>query len=157
MLLTWTFNGDGRPHDLSTNKDGTRLYAVQPGSFGAGAEQYLFGPDVAGDPGRERHSAPSNPIRRSEIVSKIGWGDQGGAGRGEQPLLVSWNGRPHIITTSESGPQAGAGGLAAACARGVGAYGYVHIVDITDEKNPKIISELMDEVHDRQELRGYAH
>jgi hypothetical protein len=149
VLLTWQFNGDGRPHDLTTNKDGTRLYVVQPGSFGAAANSSSFGPEllVILDVSDIQFRRPNPQIR---IVSKIGWGDQGGAGGGEQPLLVSYNGRPHILTTSESGPQGGAGGLAAACARGVGAYGYVHIVDISDETNPKIISELMDEVHDRR-------
>jgi hypothetical protein len=29
-LLNWTFTGDGRPHDVSTNKDGTRLYVGNP-------------------------------------------------------------------------------------------------------------------------------
>ena len=149
VLLTWKFDGDGRPHDLTTNKDGTRLYVVQPGSFGQTPGTSMFGPEllVIEDVSDIQLRKPDPQIR---IVSKIGWGDQGGAGGGEQPTLVTWNGIPHIITTSESGPQAGTGGLAAACARGVGAYGYVHIVDISDEKNPKIISELMDEVHDRQ-------
>ena len=36
------------------------------------------------------------------------------------------------------------------------AYGYAHIIDISDEENPKIVSEIMDEVHDRRQLRGYA-
>src|SRR5215467_7475181 len=44
-LLNWTFNGDGRPHDLSTNKAGTRLYAGQPGTFGAAPNNSSFGPD----------------------------------------------------------------------------------------------------------------
>src|SRR3954471_23369710 len=45
VLLTWTFAGDGRPHDLSTNKDGTRLYVGQPGNFGVAANNSSFGPD----------------------------------------------------------------------------------------------------------------
>src|SRR5207244_12382047 len=44
-LLNWTFTGDGRPHDVSTNKDGTRLYAAQPGNFGAPPNNSSFGPD----------------------------------------------------------------------------------------------------------------
>src|SRR5215813_10825848 len=44
-LLDWTFNGDGRPHDVSTNNDGTRLYAAQPGNFGAPPNNSSFGPD----------------------------------------------------------------------------------------------------------------
>src|SRR5262245_39914714 len=44
-LLNWTFTGDGRPHDVSTNNDGTRLYAAQPGNFGAPPNNSSFGPD----------------------------------------------------------------------------------------------------------------
>jgi hypothetical protein len=149
VLLTWTFTGDGRPHDLMTNKDGTRMYVVQPGAYGEPPTDSFVGPELLMilDVSDIQLRKPNPQIK---TIGQVGWGDQGGAGHGEQPLLVSWNGRPHIITTSESGPQSGVGGLPAACARGVGAYGYVHIVDITDEKNPRIISELMDEVHDRQ-------
>ena len=34
-LLNWKFPGDGRPHDLSFSKDGTRAYSAQPGQFGS--------------------------------------------------------------------------------------------------------------------------
>ncbi len=72
-LLNWTFTGDGRPHDVSTNKDGTRLYAGQPGNFGAPANDSSFGPDGLvildvsdiqlrrpNPHGRERHSVASS-------------------------------------------------------------------------------------------------
>ncbi len=57
-------------------------------------------------------------------------------------------GATYIISTDESGGQAGVGGLAAACARGASPYGYPNIIDITDERNPKIVSKLMLEVND---------
>lgn len=59
------------------------------------------------------------------------------------------NGRHYIVSSDESGGQSGVGGLPAACARG-SAYGYPNIIDITDERNPKIVAKLMLEVNDHR-------
>jgi hypothetical protein len=143
-LLNWTFNGDGRPHDLSTNKDGTRMYAGQPGNFGAAANNSSFGPDglVILDVSDVQYRLDNPQIR---IVSKLFWDDQGQA---EEMLPFSSHGRSYIISTDESGGQGGVGGLAAACARGASPYGYSNIIDITDETHPRIVSKIMLEVHD---------
>ena len=71
-LLNWTVNGDGRPHDLSTNKAGTRLYAGQPGTFGAAPDKSSFGPDglVILDVSDFQFRRPDPQIR---IVSKLFW------------------------------------------------------------------------------------
>ena len=58
------------------------------------------------------------------------------------------HGRSYLISTDESGGQAGVGRLAAACARGASPYGYSNVIDITDETNPRIVSKIMLEVHD---------
>jgi len=146
-LLNWPFttaNPTGRPHDLSTNKDGTRLYAGQPGNFGAPANNSSFGPDglVILDTSDIEFRLPNPQIR---VISTLFWDDQGQA---EQMLPFSSHGRSYIISTDESGGQAGAGGLPAACARGASPYGYSNIIDITDENNPRIVSKIMLEVHD---------
>ena len=77
-LLTWTFLGDGRPHDLSTNTDGTRLYSGQPGTFGAAANSSSFGPDglVILDVSDIKFRRPNPEIR---VVSTLFWDDQGQA------------------------------------------------------------------------------
>jgi hypothetical protein len=143
-LLNWTFTGDGRPHDLSTNKKGTRMYAGQPGTFGAAPNNSSFGPDglVILDVSDIQFRRPNPQIR---IVSKLFWNDQGQV---EQMLPFSSHGRSYIISTDESGGQAGVGGLPAACARGASPYGYSNVIDITDETNPRIVSKLMLEIHD---------
>ena len=143
-LLTWTFAGDGRPHDLSTNADGTRLYAGQPGNFGAPITDSSFGPDglVILDTSDIALRLPNPQIR---IVSRLFWNDQGQA---EQMLPFFSRGRSYLISTDESGGQGGVGGLPAACARGASAYGYSNVIDITDERNPRIVSKIMLEVHD---------
>ena len=143
-LLNWTFTGDGRPHDVSTNNDGTRLYAGQPGNFGAPPNNSSFGPDglVILDVSDIQFRLPNPQIR---IISKLFWDDQGQA---EQILPFSSHGRSYLISTDESGGQAGVGRLAAACARGASPYGYSNVIDITDETNPRIVSKIMLEVHD---------
>jgi len=143
-LLNWTFTGDGRPHDLSTNKDGTRMYAGQPGNFGVASNNSSFGPDglVILDVSDIQFRRPNPQIR---IISRLFWDDQGQV---EQMLPFFSHGRSFLISTDESGGQAGVGGLAAACARGASAYGYSNIIDITDETNPRIASKIMLEVHD---------
>jgi hypothetical protein len=143
-LLNWTFSGDGRPHDLSTNQSGTRMYSGQPGNFGVAPNNSSYGPDglVILDMSDIQDRRPNPQIR---IVSRLFWDDQGQA---EQMLNFFSKGRSYLISTDESGGQAGVGGLAAACARGASAYGYSNVIDITDETAPRIVSKIMLEVHD---------
>ena len=145
-LLNWTFTGDGRPHDLSTNQDGTRLYAGQPGNFGLAPTASSFGPDglVILDVSDIQFRRPNPQIR---VVSTLFWNDQGQA---EQMLPFTYHGRSYIVSTDESGGQGGVGGLPAACARGASPYGYSNIIDITDETKPRIVAKIMLEVHDPQ-------
>jgi hypothetical protein len=143
-LYNWTFTGDGRPHDLSTNQSGTRMYSGQPGNFGAPITDSSYGPDglVILDVS-DIQNRLSNPQIR--IVSRLFWNDQGQA---EQMLRFSSKGRWYLISTDESGGQGGVGGLPAACNRGASAYGYSNVIDITDETQPRIVSKIMLEVHD---------
>jgi hypothetical protein len=142
QLPTWQFLGDGRPHDVNLNAAGTRLYAGQPGLFGNTGSS--IGPDglVILDVS-DYQFRRSNPQIR--VISTLFWEDQGQA---EQMFPFTINRRQHIISTDESGGQSGVGGLPAACARGASPYGYAQIIDVSDERNPKIISKLMLEVHD---------
>jgi hypothetical protein len=141
-LLNWQFLGDGRPHDVNLSKDGTRLYAGQPGTFGNTGSS--IGPNglVILDVSDIQFRLPNPQVR---IVSKLFWDD---GGQAEQMLPITLRGRPYIISTDESGGQGGAGGLPAACARGAPPYGFAQIIDISDERNPKIVSKLMLEVSD---------
>ena len=153
-MLNWQFtlaNPNGRPHDLSTNQDGTRLYAGQPGNFGAAPTNSSFGPDglVILDTSDITFRVPNPQIR---VISTLFWSDQGQA---EQMLPFFSHGRSYIISTDESGGQAGVGGLAAACARGASPYGYSNVIDITDETNPRIVSKIMLEVHDPKNCAGF--
>src|SRR4029079_12437843 len=71
-MLNWTFNGDGRPHDLSTNQESTRMYAGQPGNFGVAPTNSSFGPDglVVLDISDIKYRLADPQIR---IVSRLFW------------------------------------------------------------------------------------
>src|SRR5437870_11288092 len=146
-LPPWNFLGDGKPHGLELNPEGfepglhegTRVYAGQSGSF-------PFTPFRDGlvieDVSDYQFRRPNPQIR---IVSTLFWPDQGGA---EAMIPVKIRGRPYLISTDESGGAGGAGGWAAACARGASAFGYPQIIDVADVTNPKIIAKLRLQVSD---------
>jgi len=140
-LLNWQFPGDGRPHDSSFNKDGTRLYSPQPGQFGNTGSS--IGPNglVILDVSDIQFRRPNPQIR---VISTLFWED---GGQAQQTLPVTIQGRPHLIFTDEAGA-GGSGGRAGACARGLPPSGFARIIDISDETNPKTIAKLMLEAHD---------
>jgi hypothetical protein len=144
MLPPWQFLGDGRPHGVWLNQAGTRLYAGQPGQFGVPITNSSYGPDglVILDVS-DYQMRRANPQVRT--ISKLFWDDQGQV---EEMYPFGANGRQYVISSDESGGSSGVGGLAAACARGASPHGYPNIIDITDERNPKIVAKMMLEVND---------
>jgi hypothetical protein len=140
-LLNWQFPGDGRPHDTSFNKDGTRLYSPQPGQFGNTGSS--IGPNglVILDVSDIQFRRPDPQIR---VISTLFWED---GGQAQQTLPVTIRGRPHLIFTDEAG-SGGIGGREGACARGLPPSGFARIIDISDETKPKTIAKLMLEAHD---------
>jgi len=147
MLPPWQYFTDGRPHGLELNPqgfspgvhEGTRVYAGQQGSF-----PFTAGRDglVIEDVSDYQFRRPNPQIR---IVSTLFWDDQGIA---EAMIPVKIKGHPYLISTDEAGGASGAGGWAAACARGASPFGYPQIIDVGDETNPKIIAKLRLEVND---------
>lgn len=135
---------DGRPHEVWFNTDGTRMYVGQPGLFGNPLPILGPGPDglVIEDVTDYQLRRPNPQIR---IVSKLFWDDQGVA---EPMYPFSSKGRKYVVSGDESGGNAGAGGPAAACARGASPHGYPNIIDVTDETNPKIVAKIKLEVND---------
>ena len=152
LLPPWQYLGDGRPHSLNLNwngflpgvPEGTLMFAGQPGQFGAAPTASSFGPDglVIEDVSDYQFRRPNPQIRN---ISKLFWADQGQA---EAMIPVKIKGHPYIISTDEAGGAGGAGGWAAACARGASAFGYPQIIDVADITNPKIIAKLRLEVSD---------
>src|SRR6185436_1360087 len=58
-------------------------------------------------------------------------------------------GRPYVLITDEIGPGGFTGTrVSTACAQGIPPYGFARIIDVSDERNPALVSELKMEVHD---------
>ncbi len=144
-LPRWQYLGNGMPHDVFLNADGTRMYAGQIGLFGNPPPPAGLGqPDglVIEDVSDYQFRRPNPQIR---IISTLFWDDQGGA---EDMHPFSKNGRQYLISSDETGGAGGVGGLPAACARVASPFGYPNIIDITDETNPKIVAKLRLQVND---------
>jgi hypothetical protein len=149
-LPPWQYQGNGRPHGLELNPagfepgvpEGTQLYAGQQGvADGTGT---LAGPDgLVIENVSDYQNRVSHPQIR--IISKLFWTDQGIA---ESMIPVKINDHPYLISTDEGGGAAGPGGLQGACNRGQALWGYPQIIDVGNEKHPKIIAKLMLQVSD---------
>jgi hypothetical protein len=128
-------------HDVASNSDGTRLYGalVRP----ANGVIILDVSDI-------QKRLPNPQIRE---VSRITWLDGAGS---QMPTPITIKGKPYILHTDESS------GRATSCSQGLSPFGMARIVDISDEKNPKVVSKLMLEIHDPanctatlNDLKGY--
>ncbi len=136
-------------HGMSISTDGTRGYMVSLG-FGGNAAQ-LLDPTVAATNGllifdlSDIQARKPNP--QVKLISKLLWKDGAGA---QHTIPVTIGKKPYIIFVDEAG--SGGFGTAAAyqsaCDAGLPPFNMARIIDISDETNPKIVSELMLETHD---------
>jgi hypothetical protein len=131
--------GNGVPHDLSLNAAGDRLYTAQPGGIrNSSTPNGLVITDVSNFQKRLADATPT-------VISSTFWKDGSIAQNTEH---VQINGRPFIIFTDEAGAGGIAEGAKGACAQNLPPFGFARIIDIADEKHPRVVSKLMLEVHD---------
>ena len=139
-------------HDISISADTTRAYLTRWGNFvpfGLPGPNGLVILDTTDIKNRVAGAPPP------KVVSQFYWEDGGVA---QQTIPVSFGGKPHIIFTDETGygPLASpADSRFEACRRGISAHGFARIIDISDEKNPKLVSKLMLEVNDPAKCSQY--
>ena len=145
LLSTWR-PGIANVHGLSISDNGKRGYVVILG-FGAG----LTDPNVPATNGLQIYDLTEIQERRpnpqARLISSLLWKDGSGA---QHTINVKIKGKPYVVFVDEagSGGFASAAQNAAACAAGMPPYPMARIIDIADEKNPKIVSRLMLETHD---------
>jgi len=139
-IMNWKFTSDGRSHDTNLNDDGTRLYAPQPGNVFAPPGNSSEGPEgliILDTSDFASHKA--NPQVRT--VSTFFWKD---GGQAQQTLPVTIAGKPYLIFTQEQGSGGGGPtGRAGACAQNLPPWGFAKIVDISDEKKPLLVANVM--------------
>jgi hypothetical protein len=140
---------DGASHGLSISDDGNRGYMVSVGFPASLAD--LTNPAVAPTNGlliydlSDIQSRKANPQAR--LISSLLWKDGTGA---QHTIPVKIDGKPFVIFVDEggSGGITSAAQLQAACAAHMPPFPMARIIDISDEKNPKIASKLGLETHD---------
>jgi hypothetical protein len=136
-------------HGLSVSTDGTRGYMVSLG-FGGNAAQ-LVDPTVAATNGllifdlSEIQARKANP--QVKLISQLLWKDGSGA---QHTIPITIGKKPYILFVDEagSGGFGTAAGYQGACAAGMTPFPMARLIDISDEKNPKVVSKVMLETHD---------
>ncbi|HSU76004.1 MAG TPA: hypothetical protein VLI89_02985 [Burkholderiales bacterium] len=145
LLATWV-PGFANVHGLSIRDDGNRGYFV---SLDGGVD--LTNPAVPATNGlmiydlSEIQARKPNP--QAKLVSKLFWKDGSGA---QHTIPVRIDGKPFIIHVDEagSGGFSSAAQIARACAANLPPFPMARLIDISDEKNPQIVSRVMLETHD---------
>ena len=148
LITTWV-PGFANVHGLSISDDGNRGYFVSLGTGGGPAG--LTNPNVPADNGlmiydiSDIQARKANP--QAKLVSKLFWKDGSG---GQHTIPVKIEGKPYVIFIDEAGSAgfSSAEQQAAACAAGMPPFPMARIIDISDEKNPKLVSRLGLETHD---------
>jgi hypothetical protein len=126
----------GPVHALQIGDNGNRGYFMIAGmNAGSGDNNGL----VIADTSQIQQRKPHPQIR---VISHVFWNDSGEAQIGR---VVHINGHPYVITTDEFGaedePQT-------ACAKGEPPFGFLHIIDIANERQPKIVNTIRLQVND---------
>jgi hypothetical protein len=148
QLPTFNYVGDGRPHSLNLNPPGF-LPGVAEGTLMFVGQGRSFPFAENGQDGLVIEDVSDYQLRRPDpqirIISKLFWADQG---LSESMVPVKIQGHPYIVSTNEGGGASSDDGWAAACTRGMSAFGYPQIIDVADVTHPKIISKLRLQVSD---------
>jgi hypothetical protein len=130
------------PHYITPNKDGTRGYIGNLNVAAAGVPP-CTGAEKNGlvivDLSDIQFRRPNPQVR---TVSTLFWCD---STISEVSVPVKIGGKPFLVFTDELGSAKPA---SVACAANMPPWGFVRLIDISDEKNPKIAAKLILEVDD---------
>src|SRR5882672_12595193 len=137
-----------RTHGLSISDDGTRGYFV---SIGSVTPAGITDPAVIANNGLVIYDLTDFQKRRAnpqpKVVGEVYWKDGSVA---QHTINVKIRGKPYVISVDEggSGGTTSAAQLSAACAAGMPPFPMARIIDISDERSPKVVTKIMHEVHD---------
>jgi hypothetical protein len=129
-------------HGPSTSDDGNRGYFPSDARLPV---QAISDPTASATNGlviydlSEVQARRPNPVVR--VVSELYWKDGGG---GQHTIPVTIKNKPYLVYVDESGTA----GFAVACGLGMNPFPLARIIDIADDTKPKVVSQLMLEVHD---------
>jgi hypothetical protein len=134
---------------MSISNDGTRGYFVSIGGLsGLTPAQQLAMPPSNGLLIYDLTDIQKRkPNAKPKLISKLLWIDGSVA---QHTIPVKIKGKHYVISVDEGGSfgLTSATQLQAACDAGLPPFPMARIIDINDERNPKLVSRLMLEVHD---------
>jgi hypothetical protein len=138
----------GLTHDMGISENGTRLYSAQvsyglvPRPAGSAPRKPSQGNGLVITDISDYQSRRESPQPR--VLGQLLWRD-GSIAQEVDPFLSK--GRPFVLFTDEMG-SGGINGAKAACAQNLPPFGFARIIDISDERNPRLASQLKLEVAD---------
>src|SRR6185295_6967395 len=149
VISVWTNPIGGGYHGLAVSDDGTRGYFISTGTASVPA---LTDPTIPALNGllifdltdiQNRRGVNAQP----PLVSSITWKDGSAA---QHSINVKIGKKPYIIFVDEGGTNGptSAAQLVNACAAGMIPFPLARFIDISDERNPKVVSKVMLETHD---------
>lgn len=147
LITVYTLDPGVLAHGLSVSDDGNRAYVSLDTDPGVPAN-FVSLPATNGilvlDTSAIQARAP-NP--QFKALGKVVWKDGGHA---QHTIPVTIDGKPYLVTVDESGSGGlnGMPGWLEACNAGLSPFNMARIVDISDETNPRVVSELALQVHD---------
>jgi hypothetical protein len=146
VLAEWSMPFNQRTSGLSISEDGNRAYLTL---FGHGAASSADG-KASLDNGVIIADVSDVQARRAKpqvrVISTLLWGD-GSASHQTIPVRIA--GRAYLVATDQGGSGVSNGaGWTAACGAGLPAWSMARIIDIDDERNPRVAAELALEVND---------
>lgn len=136
QMLTWAPSCKCT-HGMSFSDDGMRAYFTTLGSAPAAVAGQVDGLIIA-DISDIQLRRPNPQVR---VISQVTWPDGNDA---QHTIPLTIGGKPYLVFVDETG-SGGIGTNAAwaySCAAGLPPYGHARIFDISDEKNPKPVSNL---------------
>jgi hypothetical protein len=145
VIATWSMPFNQRTSGLSIREDGRRAYFTLFGEGSAapynGSPRLTNGLVIADVTEAQQHVV--HP--QVKVVSSIVWGDGSAS---HQTLPVRVGGKEYLIAVDEGGSgYSNASGWRAACNARLPAWSMARIVDIADERHPKIVSRLQLEMN----------
>ena len=149
VMIVWPAPATSNGHGMSVSDDGTRGYFVAEGVRGTAN---LLDPSLPADNGLLIYDLTPIQTRAANlqppnVIGSVLWKD-GSTAQHTIPITIGKKSYIVFVDEGGSGGITSAAQLGVACAVGLTPFPMARIIDISDEKNPKVVSKLMLEVHD---------
>jgi len=152
VLAEWSMPFNQRTSGLAIGRDGIRAYFTlygRGGAAGNAGDTALTNGIVTANVGDVQARKPQPQVK---VIGSLVWGDGSAS---HQVIPIKIGGKDFLIATDEGGSgDSNANGWSAACEAGLPPWSMARIIDIGDEAQPKVVSELKLEMNDPANCRN---